>query len=301
LLAYLSNYLISLADLGLLEWRWQLGVAAIPALLFFLLLFGIPRSARWLAARAHFDEARKVLRMMGSPDSEAELDVIQRSLHVELNSKEVPLFERKEGRLLYRKPILLALAIGAFNQLSGINVILYYLNDIFAFAGFGHVSSNLQAVIVGLTNLLATLAGMMLIDRLGRRALLLIGALGTAVCLISVATIFARSAHQALLVWALMAYIAFFAISQGAVIWVYIAEIFPTQVRSKGQSLGSGMHWVMNAVTSYAFPLIALHSHAAPFGFFAGMMVVQFIVVLVFFPETKQISLEDLQRRLGIT
>lgn len=149
-------------------------------------------------------------------------------------------------------------------------------------------------------NLLATLVGMALIDRVGRKLLLMIGAVGTAICLASVSAIFFTHKHQALLVWALVAYIAFFAISQGAVIWVYISEIFPTRVRSKGQSLGSGTHWIMNALLSFAFPVIALRSGAYPFVFFSGMMVVQFFVVLFFFPETKQISLEDLQRKLKI-
>ncbi len=149
-------------------------------------------------------------------------------------------------------------------------------------------------------NLLATFVGMALIDRLGRKKLLLIGAAGTTVCLSGVAAIFFLHRHQALLVVALVAYIGFFAISQGAVIWVYIAEIFPTRVRNKGQSLGSSTHWVMNAILSYAFPVIALRSGAYPFVFFAAMMVVQFVVVLFFFPETKQVSLEELQKQLKI-
>ncbi len=300
LLAYLSNFLISLGNFGAAEWRWQLGVAAVPALFFFLLLFGIPRSPRWLCTQGRVEEARLVLSMTGIPNPEEELNDIQRSIHAEIDQKEASLFERREGRFRYSKPILLAIAVGAFNQLSGINAILYYLNDIFAAAGFSHVSSNLQAVVIGLVNLLATLLGMTLIDRLGRKALLLIGAVGTAICLGTVTAIFALNSHQALLVWALMAYIAFFAISQGAVIWVYIAEIFPTRIRSKGQSLGSGTHWIMNALISYAFPLIAVRSGAYPFAFFATMMAVQFVVVLLFFPETKQVSLEELQVRLKI-
>ncbi|HEX9198740.1 MAG TPA: sugar porter family MFS transporter [Acidobacteriaceae bacterium] len=300
LLAYLSNYLLGLMNLGAVEWRWDLGVAAVPAFLFFGLLFGIPRSARWLVTKSRFDEAREVLELLETPNSEAELADIRESLHLELTQQNASLFERMAGRLRYGKPIFLAITIGAFNQLSGINAILYYLNDIFAAAGFDKVSSNLQAVAIGAMNLLATLVGMALIDRVGRKLLLMIGAIGTAICLASVSAIFFMQRHQALLVWALVAYIAFFAISQGAVIWVYISEIFPTRVRSKGQSLGSGTHWIMNALVSFAFPAIALRSGAYPFVFFAGMMVVQFFVVLFFFPETKQISLEDLQRKLKI-
>ena len=300
LLAYLSNYLISLANLGAVEWRWQLGVAAFPALLFFVLLFSIPPSSRWLTTQDRFEEARQVLEMMGSPNSEAELQEVRDSLHLELSQKSASLFERMNGRFRYGKPILLAIAIGAFNQLGGINAILYYLNPIFTAAGFSNTSANLQSVAIGLMNLLATFGGMALIDRLGRKKLLLIGAVGTAICLSGVAAIFFSHKHQALLVVALVAYIGFFAISQGAVIWVYIAEVFPTRVRNKGQSLGSGTHWVMNAILSYAFPVIALRSGAYPFVFFAAMMVVQFVVVLFFFPETKQVSLEELQKRLKI-
>ena len=300
LLAYLSNYLIGLLNLGAAEWRWDLGVAAVPALIFFGLLFGIPRSARWLVTKSRFDEAREVLQLLDTPNSEAELADIRESLHMERSQQNASLFERMGGRLRYGKPIFLAIAVGAFNQLSGINAILYYLNDIFAAAGFDRISSNLQAVAIGAMNLFATLVGMALIDRVGRKLLLMIGAIGTALCLAIVLAVFFTHKYQALLVWALVAYIAFFAISQGAVIWVYISEIFPTRVRSKGQSLGSGTHWIMNALLSFAFPVIALRSGAYPFVFFAAMMVVQFFVVLLFFPETKQISLEDLQRKLKI-
>jgi SP family arabinose:H+ symporter-like MFS transporter len=300
LLAYLSNYLISLLNLGAREWRFQLGIASVPAAIFFALLFGIPRSARWLTTQDRLDEAREVLEMMGSPNSEAELADIRESLHMELNQKQASLFESTGNRLRYGKPIFLAIAIGAFNQLSGINAILYYLNDIFAAAGFSRVSGNMQAVAIGAMNLVATLVGMTLIDRVGRKMLLLIGAIGTAICLSIVAVIFATNQHKVLLVWALVAYIAFFAISQGAVVWVYISEIFPTRVRGKGQSLGSGTHWVLNAALSWIFPVIAARSGAYPFIFFAGMMVLQFIVVLVFFPETKQVSLEEMQRKLKI-
>ena len=300
LLAYLSNYLIGLLRLGDREWRMELGVAGIPALVFLILLYAIPRSARWLTTQSRLDEAREVLELMGSPNSQAELQEILDSLHLEQNIKSASLFESLNGRLRYRYPMFLAIAVGAFNQLSGINAILYYLNDIFTAAGFSRVSGNLQAVAIGAMNLLATLLGMLLIDRLGRKLLLLIGAAGTALCLGGVAAIFFTKSHQALLVWALVAYIAFFAVSQGAVIWVYISEVFPNRVRGKGQSLGSGTHWVMNAIISGVFPVIAARSGAYPFVFFAVMMAVQFVVVLLYFPETKQASLEELQRKLGI-
>ena len=300
LLAYLSNYLISLMNLGAGEWRVELGVAAVPAALFFALLFSIPRSARWLTTQGRLNEAMEVLNLMGTLNSEVELADIRESLHLERDQKQASLFERRNGRLRYGKPIFLAIAIGAFNQLSGINAILYYLGDIFSAAGFSRVSGNMQSVAIGAMNLTATLAGMALIDRFGRKTLLLIGSVGTAICLAAVAAIFATHQHRELLVWALVVYIAFFAVSQGAVVWVYLSEIFPTRIRGKGQSLGSGTHWVMNAALSLVFPMIAARSGAYPFAFFAAMMVLQFVVVALFFPETKRVSLEEVQRMLKI-
>jgi SP family arabinose:H+ symporter-like MFS transporter len=295
LLAYLSNYLITLLHLGTLQWRWQLGVAGIPALLFLIMLYGIPRSSRWLVTQNKTDEALDVLKMMGSPDSEAELREIMDSIHMERGMAAEPLFIPR-----YRLPIFLAVTIGMFNQLSGINAILYYSNSIFAAAGFSQLSGSLQTVLVGAMNFLATLLGMSLIDKVGRKTLLLIGSVGTALCLSGVAAIFFTNTHQNLLVWLLMAYIAFFSISQGAVIWVYISEVFPNRVRAKGQSLGSSAHWIMNALISLVFPILAARSGGIPFVFFAAMMALQFIIVLRFYPETKGISLEQLQHKLGI-
>ena len=295
LLAYLSNYLLSLAHLGASQWRWQLGVAAIPSLLFLIMLYGIPRSSRWLVTKNKTDEALDVLNMMGSPDSEAELREIMDSIHLERGMAAEPLFKRN-----YRLPIFLAVSIGMFNQLSGINAILYYSNYIFAAAGFSQLSSALQTVLIGAMNLVATLLGMSLIDKLGRKTLLLVGSLGMALCLSGVAAIFFTHSHLNALVWLLVAYIFFFAVSQGAVIWVYIAEVFPNRVRDKGQSLGSSSHWVMNALISFIFPILAKSSGGTPFAFFAAMMVLQFVVVLLIYPETKGISLEQLQRKLGI-
>jgi MFS transporter, SP family, arabinose:H+ symporter len=295
LLAYFSNYLIGLASFGEAEWRWKLGVSAIPAALFLLLLFFIPRSPRWLVAKQRLTEARSVLEEIGHEDVEGELQDIVASIDVEHGHGKEPLFSRK-----YARPIFLAVAIGFFNQMIGINAILYYLNDIFERAGFSKMSGDLQAVAVGLTNLLATVVAMSLIDRAGRRTLLLIGSVGCAFCLAGVAWVFATASHQGLLLWLLVGYIASFSFSQGAVIWVYLSEIFPNRVRAKGQSLGSFTHWAMNALVSGTFPVLAARSHAAPFVFFCVMAVAQFFVVLSFFPETKGVSLEDMQKRLGI-
>lgn len=296
LLAYLSNYLIGLIGLGAFEWRWKLGVLGIPAVLFFIMLFSIPRSPRWLAKKRRTEEAREVLRMTGEENYEAELQEIIASIDAEHGHGDEPLFSRK-----YRFPIFLAVSIAMFNQLSGINAVLYYLNDIFERAGFSKVSGDLQAVAVGLTNLIFTIIAMSVIDKIGRKKLLLVGSVGTAACLAGVAAVFYTGHREGLLVWMLIGFIAFFAFSQGAVIWVYLSEVFPNRVRAKGQSLGSFTHWIMCALISWTFPVLASASGGAPFVFFSFMMVVQFFVVLFMYPETKGGSLEQLQKRLGIS
>jgi sugar porter (SP) family MFS transporter len=293
LLAYFSNYLLGLAQLGANEWRWKLGIAAVPSTLFFLLLFGIPRSPRWLAEKGRNDEAREVLRMTGEPDYENQMKEIVASIDLEHSRGDESLFQRK-----YALPVFLAISIGMFNQLAGINAILYYLNRIFAQAGFTKVSGDLQAVAIGAANLVFTIVGMSIIDRAGRKVLLLTGAIGTAACLSGVAYIFAAGQHQDVLVWLLVGYIAFFALSQGAVIWVYISEVFPTRVRAKGQSLGAFTHWFMNTVIALTYPAIAEKSGAYPFMFFALMMVLQFFVVWFIYPETKGVTLEAMQKRM---
>jgi SP family arabinose:H+ symporter-like MFS transporter len=286
LLAYFSNYFIGRMGLGSTEWRWQLGIAAVPAVLFLVLLFRIPPSSRWLVTQKRVD---------GAENPEGELTEIVDSIHLERLQTSEPLFTWK-----YRVPLFLAITIGMFNQLSGINAILYYLNDIFAAAGFSKMSGDLQAVAVGGMNLAATLLGMSLIDKLGRKTLLLIGSVGTAACLFGVSWVFFANSHQSYLLVFLVAYIGFFAISQGAVIWVYISEVFPSRVRAKGQSVGSSSHWIMNAIIAYTFPQLAKSSGAYPFVFFGAMMVVQFFVVMFFYPETKGYTLEEMQHRLGI-
>jgi len=290
LLAYFSNYLVGLFRLGPAEWRWMLGVAGVPAAVFFIMLFDIPRSPRWLAKQGRIDEARTVLQLNGEQGIEEELRSIVQSIRLEQQFGGERLFARQHSL-----PIFLAISIGLFNQLSGINAILYYLNFIFMSAGFGAFSASLQAIVVGLTLLVFTIVGMFTIDVLGRRTLLLAGSLGMAVCLTGIGTIFAMQRHQGLLLWFLVSFIAFFAFSQGAVIWVYISEVFPTSVRAKGQSLGSFSHWGMNAIVSLLFPVVASSSGAYPFYFFGAMMILQFLVVFKFYPETKGLSLEEMQ------
>jgi MFS family permease len=196
--------------------------------------------------------------------------------------------------------MFLAVSIAVFNQLSGINALLYYLNDIFAAAGFDKISSDLQAVAIGATNLVFTIVAMSIIDKVGRKLLLLVGSVGTGVCLAGVAFIFLADRFQSYLVWLLVGYIAFFAFSQGAVIWVYISEVFPNRVRAKGQALGSFTHWFMCAVVSWTFPVLAETSGGYPFIFFSLMMGLQFFVVLAAYPETRGITLEEMQKKLGI-
>jgi sugar porter (SP) family MFS transporter len=294
LVAYLSNYGIRLLHLGAAEWRWQVGVAAVPAVGFLVLLYGIPRSPRWSASRNEIDEALAVLKMMGEPNPQGELEDIRSALAEEHASAHRPVFRWK-----YRLPLFLAISIGAFNQLEGINAILYYLNSIFTSAGFSQISGDQQAIAIGFTNLIFTMVGMALIDKLGRKTLLLVGAAGTASCLAGVAWLFRTHSHPGALVWILVTYIAFFALSQGAVIWVYIGEVFPNAVRSKGQGVGNASHWIMNTLIALEFPVV-VHSMntETPFIFFAVMTVVQFLVVLFVFPETKGQTLEELQRRL---
>ena len=295
LLAYVSNAWIDTLRLGATEWRWQLGISALPAALFLLALFGIPRSPRWLVMQGNNDESLAVLRLTGIPKPEEELNEIIASIHQERAASSDPLFSRQ-----YAFPMFLAVTMGMFCQLSGINAVLYYLNDIFSLAGATKVSGALQAVAVGATNLVATLVAMSVIDQFGRRKLLLTGTAGLTVCLSMVAYVFTTHKHLAWLVWLLMAYIACFAISQGAVVWVYVSEVFPNRVRAKGQAMGSSAHWVTNAIISLVFPIMAGSSGAYPFMFFAAMMVVHFFIILKYYPETKGVSLEQMQHRLGI-
>jgi sugar porter (SP) family MFS transporter len=295
LVAYLSNFLIGLQHFGSNEWRWELGVTAVPAAFFFVMLFTIPRSPRWLVKKQRIEEAREVLRMSGDENYERDLQEIRASIDAEHGHADEPLFSAK-----HRLPIFLAVSIALFKQFAGINAILYYLNDIFSSAGFSKVSGSVQAIFVGLTNLIFTMIAMSVIDKFGRKKLLLIGALGTCACLAGVAAIFGTGEHIDLLIWLLILYIAFFAFSQGAVIWVYISEVFPNRVRAKGQSLGSFTHWICAALISLGFPTLAKWSRPLPFVFFAAITLLQFFVVWSIYPETKGVSLEELQKELSV-
>jgi sugar porter (SP) family MFS transporter len=292
LLAYCSNFVVGSLVPGPAAWRIKLAVAAIPAAVFFILLFTIPDSPRWLALKGRIDAAVASLKRLGIADSQAVAAEMQQS------QPQQPVAQTLSWAR-HRRPIVLAVMLAMFNQLSGINAILYYLGDIFTAAGFNSLSSDLQSMAIGATNLVATLVGMSFIDRLGRKALLLIGAVGTAAALAGVAVIMASGTHRELLLPLLVGFIASFALSQGAVIWVYLSEVFPTAIRARGQSLGSATHWIMNAVVSAVFPAVAAYSTSLPFAFFALMMALQFVVVWLVFPETKGVALEQMAERMG--
>ena len=291
LVAYLSNATISGMDIGETAWRWKLGVTAAPALLFFVLLFAIPNSPRWLVAKGRRDEAIDALARIDSSSAatSAQLQRVEHALDRD------PPREALSWRR-HRRPMTLAILVAVFNQMAGINAVLYYLNDIFARAG--SLSPDRQAIMIGLANLVFTLVGMALIDRLGRKTLLLIGAAGMALCLSVAAGVMFGALGTAAMLPALVGFIAFFATSQGAVIWVYISEVFPTPVRARGSALGASTHWFMNALIAGLFPVLVTWSPGAPFAIFAVAMVVQFVVVAAVFPETRGVDLDEMAERL---
>jgi MFS transporter, SP family, arabinose:H+ symporter len=294
LVGLISNYCVRLANLGPLEWHVMLGVACVPTAIFLVLLFSIPLSPRWSASRDRIDDALAVLQMVGAPDPKAELAEIQAGIASEHAKADEPVFQWK-----YRYPLFLAIAIGAFNQLTGVNAIFSYVHTIFTAAGFSQLSSDMQGIAIGATNLLFTLVGMGMIDKFGRKSLLIAGAVGTAACLGGVAWVFTSHSHESALLGLLVGFIAFFALSQGLVVFVYIGEVFPNAVRTKGQGVGNASLSALNTTILFTFPILAAKfSSGTPFVFFAIATVIQLIVVALFFPETKGQTLEDLQRKL---
>jgi MFS transporter, SP family, xylose:H+ symportor len=294
-LAYLSNYFL-LISIGSDSWRWMLGIMAIPAALFYILVRQIPESPRWLVLNNRDEEAKQILTKIGEPNVNAEIAEIHSLAHE--GTKE-SLFSKK-----FRKPIAFAVLLAMFNQLAGINALIYYAPRIFEAAGISKDSAFLQAVSIGATNLLFTIIAMRLIDRFGRKTLLLVGSVGMIVFLALAAFSFGSSnAGGYSLMFYLIGFIAFFAFSQGAVIWVFISEIFPNSVRSKGQSLGSTTHWIMAAAISWTFPIVAEMRDGSKiaFLFFSAMMLIHFLFVWRWLPETKGRSLETIQKELGIT
>lgn len=285
LVAYLSNFLIGSAQND--GWRWMLGIEAIPAFLFLLILFLIPESPRWLILkRNEVDKARQILNVVDTEEVEATINAI---LNYKEDSKTLSLFSGN-----FNKPILLAFLFAFFNQVSGINAIIYYAPRIFEMAGLGNSAALLSSAGIGLVNLVFTLIGLSLIDHFGRKKLMLIGSLGLIIFLSLVSYAFFSGTLGGYSVpFYLFGFIAFFAMSQGAVIWVFISEIFPNRVRAAGQSLGSFTHWLLAAVISFLFPFAAEKLGAGlTFAVFAGMMTLQLLYVLVLMPETKGTSLE---------
>lgn len=296
LIAFVSNAL--LAGIGENAWRWMLGVAAFPSLLYTLFCFGLPESPRWLLSKkGDRGAALEVLRRSEPELSESEI-VAQADEIAAASSEQVSSGGFWTRRL--RKPILLAFLIAFFNQMSGINAILYFAPRIFELTGLAKEAALLQSIGIGITNLVFTFVGLWLIDRLGRRTLLYIGSFGYIASLGLVAWAFS-SEHYPIVPVCIFAFIASHAIGQGAVIWVFISEIFPNRHRAEGQTLGSSTHWIFAALLTTFFPkMVSVFPPAYVFSFFTGMMVLQLIWVWTMVPETKGVPLERIQHQLGI-
>ena len=295
LLAFLSNYIIGTMNLGEIEWRWMFGVEAFPAAAFFLLLFANPLSPRWLMTKDKPALARSILERLGEQNSEQEIKDIRDSIDLVHHTMKEKFFCKK-----YIIPIMLAFLIATFNQLSGINALLYYSKRIFEMAGASADFARLQSVIVGGTNLIFTMLAMAVIDHFGRKKLMLVGSIGYIISLSTVAWAFYTERGGMIVLVSFMLFIAAHAFGQGAVIWVFISEIFPNRVRAKGQALGSFTHWFMCAAVAWTFPMLAAKTGAHVFAFYAGMMVLQLIWVIFMMPETKGVPLEHIQKKLGI-
>jgi sugar porter (SP) family MFS transporter len=295
IVALASNRL--LFGLGADAWRWMFGVAAVPSLIYTVMCFGLPESPRWLFSRGNRDAGMAVLQLI-EPDAQKE------QLEADADVMTTPATEKSRTGAFWTKrlrlPIMLAFLVAFFNQFSGINAILYFAPRIFELAGLGEKAALLQSVGIGIANLVFTFLGLYLIDRIGRKSLLFIGSIGYIVTLSLTAWAF-FSAHYALVPWFVFAFVGAHAVGQGAVIWVYISEIFPAKQRAEGQALGCSTHWIMAALITSIFPIAA--TAVAPgyiFVFFAGMMVLQLIWVLTMVVETKGVPLEQVQSKLGI-
>ncbi|MEM1338604.1 MAG: sugar porter family MFS transporter [Bacteroidota bacterium] len=305
LIAFISNYLIGTLFSEEVAWRWMLGVEGIPALLYTLFVTKIPNSPRWLLLKERPDTiVIRSLSLLGIEGNRAQLMLseIKVSLFESVQEKKEKLFSGK-----YSKPLLLAFLLAFFNQLSGINFVLYYAPEILERAGLASGESLFSSISIGVINLIFTLLGIALIDKLGRKQLMYIGSLGYIISLAMVGWCFYSAANSTLLLVFILVFIASHAIGQGAVIWVFISEIFPNKVRSYGQSWGTGTHWVFAALITLLTPTF-LDSEIGIFKenpwpiflFFSGMMVLQLLFVIFLMPETKGISLEDLAKKLGL-
>lgn len=296
LLAFMSNALLQ--NVGEHAWRWMLGVEAIPALFYSVACLAIPESPRWLIGTKQNKQAgMEVLARVNAEASETELAELATEIE---QSARKDSYESGFWTWRHRIPILLAFFIAFFNQLSGINAVLYFAPRIFEMTGLAAKAAFLQSVGIGVTNLIFTFVGLWLIDRLGRRTLLVIGSLGYITSLGLCSWAF-YSEHYAIVPTCIFAFIAAHAVGQGAVIWVFIAEIFPNQHRAAGQSLGSATHWIFAALLTLCFPrMVTAFAPGTVFLFFAGMMVLQLLWVLTMVPETKGVPLERIQQQLGM-
>lgn len=296
LFAYFSNYLVACVrgtenpDV----WRWMFGVMALPSLAFFAAALLIPESPRWLIKQGRSADAVAVLGRFGHEDPRRESREIEESLSAQTSGATEHLFQRR-----YLRPLLLACMIAAFNQLDGINAVIYYTADIFRMAGADKAGALMESIIVGLTNLVMTLVGMALIDRVGRKILLLVGSVTFVFSHLLAVWVFATHAQGWIVIVALMGIVGSHSYSQGAVVWVVINELLPNAVRASGAAAACFLMWTLCAIIGWVFPVIAHASGALAFGFFALMMVLQFVLVAQFLPESKGISLEELQRRLS--
>ncbi|RLD77156.1 MAG: MFS transporter, partial [Bacteroidetes bacterium] len=293
LIAFLSNYL--LRNLGENAWRWMIGVEAIPALLYTLMVISVPKSPRWLLLKGRVTEARKILQITNSDTSiDGILEEIQQHQNDIKTKGRETIFMKK-----YHFPLMLAFLIAFFNQFSGINAFLYYAPRIFEEAGLGESTALLSSIGIGITNLIFTLLGVVLIDRLGRKQLMYIGSIGYIISLSLVAIAFFLGWQGMFIPVFLFIFIAAHAIGQGAVIWVFISEIFPNNLRASGQSFGSSTHWILAAIIPSLVPFLFEKVGAGVvFAVFAFMMVLQLLFVIFLMPETKGITLEDLEKKL---
>ncbi|WP_200922179.1 sugar porter family MFS transporter [Sphingomonas sp. Leaf23] len=290
LIAFLSNYLIAQSLPPEVAWRWMFGIVAVPSALFLGVTFLLPESPRWLAVKGENGQAIKVMTRLGFLDPQAELVRIEAAERRDVAQGDTRLFQPAHSF-----PVACAIAIALFNQLSGINALLYYAPRIFELAGAGADSALLQSIAVGGTNLVFTVAALFFIDRFGRRPLLLVGSIVCAAALLMVGFQLERSTPNGMLILGgLLAFIAAFAISQGAVIWVFISEVFPSHVRGKGQALGSTTHWVAAAAITWLFPIVASAVGGWVFAFFGAMMLLQLVWTVRVMPETNGVALEDM-------
>lgn len=291
LVAFVSNYVISI----LIEnnsWRWMIGIEAVPAFIYTIMVFMVPKSPRWLIIKNRTEEAKKIIKLI-NPDSNPD-EVVANILALDKSKPKESVFQKK-----YKRIILLAFAIALFNQFSGINAFLYYSKRIFVEAGLADQAALLGSIGIGVANLIFTLLGMYFIDRIGRKKLMIIGSIGYIISLLFVAMAFFYSWSGMVVPISLFVFIGAHAIGQGSVIWVFISEIFPNHVRSYGQSIGTSTHWVLAFIIPASVPLLIANIGAgAMFMIFAVMMVFQLIWVIYVMPETKGVSLEDLEKQL---